>query len=130
MDQTTNPRTPQSGVRRDSARLLSGSLLQTKLLHNNGEISDQMIKDYVQSLIAECIAEALKVDERIIEDDISFSEFGVDSIVAVNLINVINQKSHLTLQTTVLFDNNNIEQLVQHILREDMRSEERRVGKE
>jgi acyl transferase domain-containing protein/NADPH:quinone reductase-like Zn-dependent oxidoreductase/acyl carrier protein len=80
--------------------------------------TDRMVFDHVQSIIQESIAEVLKVPERIIQEDKSFSEYGVDSIVALNLIDVINQKSKLTLQTTVLFDYNNVEQLRQYILRE------------
>src|SRR5262249_18733533 len=49
-----------------------------------------------------------------------FSEYGVDSIVAIKLINVINKKCQLTLRTTALFDNNNIKQLLHYILREHM----------
>ena len=77
-----------------------------------------MIKDHVQSIILESMAEVLKVQERLIQEDRSFSEYGVDSIVAIKLINVINQKSNLILQTTALFDYNNAEQLLHYILRE------------
>ena len=97
----------------------------TKFPHNNGkhrntwtDVTDQMLKDHVRSIILESLAEVLKVQERVIQEDKSFSAYGVDSIVAVNLINVINKKSQLTLPTTVLFDNNNIEQLLHYILRE------------
>jgi acyl transferase domain-containing protein/2-polyprenyl-3-methyl-5-hydroxy-6-metoxy-1,4-benzoquinol methylase len=116
-----NTRASQPEIRRDSALCLSAPPSpQTSFPHNNGGTTDQIVKDHVQSILLESMAEVLKIDQRYIEDDISFSEYGVDSIVAVNLINVINQKSHLSLQTTVLFDNNNLEQLLHHILREDM----------
>ncbi|TMC14193.1 MAG: SDR family NAD(P)-dependent oxidoreductase [Chloroflexi bacterium] len=110
-------------VGRDSARHLSGAWPPTTLPAKKSEkgkqgadITDQMVKDHVQSILLESIAEVLKVDERIIEVDTNFSAYGVDSIVAVNLINVINEKCGLTLQTTVLFDHNNVKQLLQYIV--------------
>ncbi|WP_255298242.1 SDR family NAD(P)-dependent oxidoreductase [Brevibacillus dissolubilis] len=79
------------------------------------DLPDQMIEDFVRTSIRENIGAALKMDESRIQNDQSFSEYGVDSIVAVNLINLINQSFQLTLQTTVLFDYNNVDQLTKHI---------------
>ncbi|MDT3429273.1 NADPH:quinone reductase-like Zn-dependent oxidoreductase/acyl carrier protein, partial [Paenibacillus forsythiae] len=69
-------------------------------------------------MIRENIADALKMDEARIRDDRSFSEYGVDSIIAVNLVNRINKAIGITMQTTILFDFNNVEQLAAFIIRE------------
>ncbi|WP_245739945.1 beta-ketoacyl synthase N-terminal-like domain-containing protein, partial [Thermoflavimicrobium dichotomicum] len=81
-------------------------------------MTDQMIEDHVRTMIRESIAEALKMDEELIQDDQSFSEYGVDSIIAVSLIKIINTKCNITLQTTVLFDYNNVDKLVRYIIQE------------
>ena len=78
-------------------------------------VSDQMVEDYVRMIIKESISEALKLEERRIQDDRSFSDYGVDSIVAVNLVNQINRKCRIVLPTTVLFDYSNVNQLTRHI---------------
>src|SRR5262249_37862831 len=83
-------------------------------------LTDQMVKDHVQSILRESVAEVSNVQEWFIQEERNFSEYGVDSIVAIKLINVINKKCQLTLRTTALFDNNNIKQLLHYILREHM----------
>ncbi|MCR8993899.1 SDR family NAD(P)-dependent oxidoreductase [Brevibacillus laterosporus] len=82
------------------------------------DVGDQMVKSKVRSLIRENIAEALQMEEKRIQNDRSFSEYGVDSIIAVNLVNLINQRCNLTLQTTILFDYNNVNELTEYMIRE------------
>ncbi|MGS0763566.1 SDR family NAD(P)-dependent oxidoreductase [Syntrophomonas curvata] len=84
----------------------------------NGYTTDRMIGDQVRATIRESIAEALKMEESSIRDSISFSEYGIDSIVAVNLVNLINKLCGLTLKTTVMFDYNNVDRLVDHLVSE------------
>jgi polyketide synthase PksN len=50
-----------------------------------------------------------------IDHDRQFSEYGVDSIIGVDLINVINEALGLTLRTTALFDYGNVKELAQFI---------------
>ena len=76
----------------------------------------------IKSILRECVAEALKMDEDEVVDEISFSDIGVDSIVAVNLINIINDKLGLVLKTTVVFDYNNVNKLAE-MLRDKHSSE-------
>ncbi|MGA8164524.1 MAG: SDR family NAD(P)-dependent oxidoreductase, partial [Waddliaceae bacterium] len=82
------------------------------------DVTDQMVKDHVRTILKESIAAFLKIEERSIQNDRSFSEYGVDSIVAVELINQINKRCEIVLQTTVLFDYNNLDQLTKHIVEE------------
>src|SRR5262249_36482642 len=53
-----------------------------------------------------------------IQDDQSFSDLGVDSIITINLINRISKTIAVDLKTTLLFDYNNVNQLTQHIVQE------------
>src|SRR5262249_36752482 len=80
--------------------------------------TDRMVFDYVQSIILESCADVLKMQESKIEEDKSFAEYGVDSLMGINLINAINEKSHLTLPTTVWLDYNRVKHRGQYIRRE------------
>jgi acyl transferase domain-containing protein/NAD(P)-dependent dehydrogenase (short-subunit alcohol dehydrogenase family)/acyl carrier protein len=81
-------------------------------------VTDRMVEDHVRTIIKESISEALNMEEQRIQDDRSFSEYGVDSIIVVNLVNIINKKCHIALPTTVVFDYNNVDQLTKYIIRE------------
>ncbi|WP_216843120.1 non-ribosomal peptide synthetase, partial [Granulicella sp. S190] len=75
-------------------------------------------------LIRETIAEVLKLDEDKVEDDRNFADLGVDSIIAVQLVNQISRRCELILPATVIFDYNTVEALVRHILSKKQRSVE------
>lgn len=79
-------------------------------------ITDQMIEEHVRMVLHESIATVLMIKEGRILDERSFSEYGIDSIIAVKLINLINKECGVTLQTTALFDYNNVNQLLRHII--------------
>ena len=78
-------------------------------------LTDQMQKAQLVSLIRECIAQSLRLPEHEIQDLRSFSDYGVDSIVAVALTNRIGEKCGINLPATVVFDHNNVDRLAQHI---------------
>ncbi|MCP5006826.1 MAG: SDR family NAD(P)-dependent oxidoreductase, partial [Planctomycetes bacterium] len=85
---------------------------------SSGNVTEQMIQEYVKEVLRKGIAGSLKMNPDMIEEDRSFSEYGVDSIIAVQLINLINKKLNMLLQTTVLFDFNNLSQLAAFIVSE------------
>ncbi|AUM64933.1 polyketide synthase [Brevibacillus laterosporus] len=82
------------------------------------DITDQMIEEQLIQIIRESISEELKINEAMIHNDQSFSEYGVDSIIGIQLIQRINNKCHTRLQTTVVFDYNNVNQLVHYMITE------------
>ena len=90
----------------------------TKAIPIGVDVTEQMIENHVRTTVRESIADALKMEEGTIQDDRSFSEYGVDSIIAVNLVNGINKQFTITLETTVLFDYNNVDELSRYIIRE------------
>lgn len=75
----------------------------------------RVIHEQIKDVVRECVAKALNIDERDIHDDRSFAEYGVDSIVGVNVINEINDACASTLSTIVLFDYNTVSALGEHI---------------
>ncbi|MDK8189824.1 SDR family NAD(P)-dependent oxidoreductase [Paenibacillus sp. UMB7766-LJ446] len=81
-------------------------------------VTGDLEEQFVKTAIRESIAEDLKINQAKIQNNRSFSDYGVDSIIAVHLVNVLNRKCNLTLQTTVLFDYNNVDRLTEHILQD------------
>jgi acyl carrier protein len=61
------------------------------------------------------VSQALKIDPSKIEKDRSFADYGVDSILAVNLVNDIADAVDMPLTTTVIFDYNNVSKLARHL---------------
>ncbi|WP_186193094.1 phosphopantetheine-binding protein, partial [Burkholderia gladioli] len=68
-----------------------------------------------RAVIRESIGQALKLGESRLDDDEAFSNYGVDSITGVALVETINARLGLDLPTTVLFDYVSIEQLSRYI---------------
>jgi acyl carrier protein len=68
--------------------------------------------------VVDCVSKILKIEVARVQEDCSFAEYGVDSILAVSLVNLINERFGLRLQTTVLFDYNNVTQLARHLIAE------------
>ena len=99
-------------------QIQENSFQKEKAIHGNIDVTDQMVTDHVRTILIESIANVLKMDAKKIQGDQSFSEYGVDSIIAVQLVNQINKKCKILLQTTVLFDYNSVDQLTKHITEE------------
>ncbi|WP_370570222.1 acyl carrier protein [Paenibacillus sp. JCM 10914] len=54
-----------------------------------------MLEDHVKETIIEKLSEALKVNSNEIELEDSFADYGLDSIIGVHLVQVLNQASTL-----------------------------------
>lgn len=77
--------------------------------------------------IADAIVEALvaiaAIDKADLRDDIEFVDFGIDSMLAVQIVEALNQRLGADLTTTSLFDHPTIEALTRHIAGADGGSE-------
>ncbi|MGH9349014.1 MAG: SDR family NAD(P)-dependent oxidoreductase, partial [Vicinamibacterales bacterium] len=69
----------------------------------------------IRDVVRGSVATALGIEERDIQDDRSFAEYGVDSIVAAGVIDAINDRCGSALNTIVLFDYNTVGTLSEHI---------------
>jgi 3-oxoacyl-(acyl-carrier-protein) synthase/acyl carrier protein/SAM-dependent methyltransferase len=79
------------------------------------EPTEQMGHDYVRQVIVEKLSEGLRMDPSRIRTDSPFAEYGVDSIIGVNLVRTINETLEIELETITLFDFTTVDQLVEHI---------------
>ena len=74
------------------------------------------IKQYVEKTIEACVAEALDLGDRPIESDKPFSDFGVDSIIGIDVINKINDAFGIVLKTIAIYDYSNVKRLSEYII--------------
>jgi polyketide synthase PksM len=70
----------------------------------------------LRKIVRDCVASALRMDESRIQDHDKFADYGVDSIVAVGVVNEISRRCNVRLSATVVFDYPTIDGLVQHLL--------------
>src|SRR3989454_12111496 len=76
-----------------------------------------MSVDYTRQIITEKLSEALKMDPSMIRGDASFADYGVDSIIGVNLVRTISEALQIELETTSLFEYSTADQLAQYIVK-------------
>ncbi|MEA2491330.1 MAG: polyketide synthase PksM, partial [Acidobacteriota bacterium] len=79
------------------------------------EISERMAADYVRGIITDALAEALRLDVATVRGDEPFADYGVDSIIGVNLVTTISEKLQIELETTKLFEYTTVNQLADYI---------------
>jgi polyketide synthase PksN len=71
--------------------------------------------DAVKAIIVAKLAAALMMDASGIDPDSPFSDFGVDSIIGVDLVRSLGEALGIELDATVLFDHSTVAQLAQHV---------------
>ncbi|MEB3232892.1 MAG: SDR family NAD(P)-dependent oxidoreductase, partial [Leptolyngbyaceae bacterium] len=72
----------------------------------------------VEAQIIQTLADALDIPTHRVELDVPFSEYGVDSILAVAIINQLNQSLGIRLQRPDLFNYTTTESMAAHIVAE------------
>ena len=76
----------------------------------------QAIEVHVAQQIRDCLSRALAVPKSAIENDVPFSDYGIDSILTVNFVKRINAALDIALNATTIFDHSTVDHLTQHIL--------------
>ena len=64
------------------------------------------------------IAEAIDMDKDEINIDMPYSEYGIDSILSIEVIAKLNRKLNINLKTTDLFNYTTIRSLSEYIMKE------------
>jgi len=83
---------------------------------NHAVVTNQMIVEYVRSSLLEELAKALKIEEKKIDCDEALANYGVDSILAIQTVDILNERLGLSLTTTSLFDYSSITKLTTYIV--------------
>ncbi|MCP5008130.1 MAG: methyltransferase, partial [Planctomycetes bacterium] len=76
----------------------------------------QSVREYVEKTIRDCLSSSLKVASETIDPDVSFSEYGLDSILGVNFIDQVNDRLLITMNTAIVFEYSSLERLTNHVL--------------
>jgi acyl carrier protein/short-subunit dehydrogenase len=77
--------------------------------------TEQMTNEHIRQVVTDKLSEALKIDTAMIPTDTPFTEFGVDSIIGVNLIRKICETLQIELDPTKLFEYSTVDALSRYI---------------
>jgi acyl transferase domain-containing protein/NAD(P)-dependent dehydrogenase (short-subunit alcohol dehydrogenase family) len=73
------------------------------------------ISQYVEDCILECLVSTSKLSRQDVDRNAPFSEYGIDSILAVSFIERLNRRLDLSLNTAVLFEYATVNLLTRHV---------------
>jgi len=74
------------------------------------------IKDLVRRQIRGSLVQALKAPEGSIDNDVPFSDYGIDSILGVGFVKQVNEGLGITMNTAIIFDYATVNQLAAYVL--------------
>lgn len=118
------PLSEPSQQRSPSDTLLSQSVVSpAAALITTPVISDAEIKDAIEDIVIQKLSASLRIDTDVIGITESFADYGLDSILGVRFVEELNaalseKYSDIKLDTTIIFDYNAVESLVEHIVAE------------
>ena len=72
-------------------------------------------RERTEARIVRCVADAIHLRPEDVDRTKQFSDYGVDSIVGVKLVNAISDEFGLVLRTTILFDYPSVEELARYL---------------
>jgi acyl transferase domain-containing protein/NADPH:quinone reductase-like Zn-dependent oxidoreductase/acyl carrier protein/ribosomal protein S18 acetylase RimI-like enzyme len=96
----------------------NGTTLRPVAESGAGPMTERMLEDHVKSTVRESVSDVLRMEETRIRNDRSFSDYGVDSIVGVQLVRRIGEAYGIGLPTMVVFDHNSVDGLTGYLLNE------------
>lgn len=70
----------------------------------------------IENIILETVEDIMHLERNKINPDISYLQYGIDSILSIELINKLNKKLNIKLKTTDLFNYTTIRKLSNHII--------------
>ncbi|MGA3092601.1 MAG: SDR family NAD(P)-dependent oxidoreductase, partial [Terriglobales bacterium] len=112
-----------AGLTRSDARRTetkAGDIVATKTNQTANDspapaLSGRLGNAYIQKIITENLSVALRMDAAMIRDDVPLPEYGVDSIIGVNLVRAINETLGIDLPMKALFESISVAQLAELI---------------
>ncbi|SKB12431.1 hypothetical protein PL11201_360002 [Planktothrix sp. PCC 11201] len=94
-------------------------LTQDQLLEQKqsvSEISAEKLREYVAQVILKYLAETLDMAQASIDRQVSFSDYGIDSILGIGFIDNLAKEFGITMNTAILFDYTNIKHLSNYLV--------------
>ncbi|MEH2062923.1 MAG: SDR family NAD(P)-dependent oxidoreductase [Nostoc sp.] len=78
--------------------------------------SAETLREYVAKLILKHLAETLNMAQASIDPQVSFSDYGIDSILGVGFIDQLAKAFGITMNTAILFDYTNVTRLSHYLV--------------
>ncbi len=82
------------------------------------DVSQGEMEDHVTQIIIEHLCTALQMKPGQIRNDDAFADYGLDSLVGVQFVKLVNASLDIDLATTVIYDYHSVERLAQYIVGE------------
>ncbi|MBO1582980.1 beta-ketoacyl synthase N-terminal-like domain-containing protein, partial [Bacillus sp. XF8] len=86
-----------------------------KKVMSSSSLSTTGVEEYIADVVLKQVVDALKMNKEKVDKNLSFAEYGVDSIIGVRLIQSLNEALGIELQTTDLFDYTSVKLLTDYI---------------
>ncbi|MDD5271642.1 MAG: beta-ketoacyl synthase N-terminal-like domain-containing protein, partial [Methylovulum sp.] len=80
-------------------------------------VSADNLKDEVTEIIFANLAQTLKIATNTLTIDISFSDYGIDSILGAGFVRQINDALGITMNTASIFDHSTVQRLADYLLK-------------
>ena len=81
-------------------------------------VDKETLRLYVETKIIESLAAVLQLSEDVFDKNAPYTDFGVDSLLAVDIINALNEVPGISLRSTDLFNYATVRQLTDYIAEE------------
>jgi acyl transferase domain-containing protein/acyl-CoA synthetase (AMP-forming)/AMP-acid ligase II/acyl carrier protein/ubiquinone/menaquinone biosynthesis C-methylase UbiE len=81
------------------------------------EASTERLEDLVRDMMLDQLAESLRVSRVNIDNDTAFSDYGVDSIIAVAFVKQVNDRLSISINSAVIFDYTTVNRLTDYIVK-------------
>lgn len=83
----------------------------------NLQSNEERKRQYVEQAVIGALCSVVNLEAHNIDVTTPYSEYGVDSILSVEIVNIINKELGINLKTTVLFDYSTITNLCDYIIK-------------
>ncbi len=75
------------------------------------------IDEHIREIAADSFANTLKAPRENIDPNLAFAEYGLDSILGVRFVNLINDRLNIRLNTAVIFEYSSLARLTKHLIK-------------
>ncbi|WP_187653007.1 SDR family NAD(P)-dependent oxidoreductase [Xenorhabdus sp. PB62.4] len=82
------------------------------------KIENHLNASDIESILVGMLSDVLQMPENEINCSRSFADYGLDSILGVNLVHNLNENFDIRLETSILFDHSSVERLAKFIVQE------------
>ncbi len=105
-------------VEKDVTRISQSHMSDEIKQADDIDVTDRATEEYIRKTIREKLSESLKADPGAIDENKSFADYGLDSILGISFVQAVNQTLQTELESTILFDYSSAGRLTSYILSE------------